>query len=112
MRLAFAALLVCALGYAAQDNPSDQRKHISVPTTTNERPVQVRAAEIEHQAQYPSVLHLKGNVEIRTPMCVATGPGTALACDGYVVVRADRADVHEDTGEIEATGNVRITREQ
>jgi lipopolysaccharide assembly outer membrane protein LptD (OstA) len=43
---------------------------------------------------------------------VASGPGTALACAGYVVVRADQADLHEDSGEVEATGNVRVTREK
>jgi lipopolysaccharide assembly outer membrane protein LptD (OstA) len=112
MKLAIAALLLCVLAYAAQDNPSDPRKHISVPTTTNVRPVQAAAAEIERGTEYPSVIHLRGNVEIRTPMCVAAGPGTALSCAGYVVVRADRAEVHEDTGDIEATGNVRITREK
>jgi lipopolysaccharide assembly outer membrane protein LptD (OstA) len=112
MKLATAAVLLCALGYAAQDNPSDPRKHISIPTTTNVRPVLATAAEIERGTEYPSIIHLRGNVEIRTPMCVATGPGTALSCGGYVVVRADRADVKEDTGDIEATGNVRITREK
>jgi len=68
--------------------------------------------EIDRGTQYPSVIHLKGNVEIRTPVCVAAGPGTALACAGYVVVRADQADLHEDTGEVEASGNVRVTREK
>jgi hypothetical protein len=35
-----------------------------------------------------------------------------LNCDGYVVLRADTADFHEGTGQIEARGNVTVTREE
>ena len=107
-----AAISVCFLAVAAQDNPADQRKHLSVPTATNIRPLSVAAAQIERESQYPAVIHLKGEVEIKTPVCVAGGPGTALVCAGYVVLRADAADLHEDSGAVEATGNVRVTREK
>ena len=68
--------------------------------------------EIEIGLPYPSVIHLKGSVEIRTPVCVVTGPGNAWTCNGSVVLRADEADLHEDTGQIEASGNVKVTRER
>jgi lipopolysaccharide assembly outer membrane protein LptD (OstA) len=112
VKLPLAAFSVCALAFAAQDNPADQRKHLSVPTTTYVRPVSVAAAQIERGPQYPSIIHLKGDVEIRTPVRVATGTGTELACAGYVVLRADQADFHEDSGAVEASGNVRVTREK
>jgi lipopolysaccharide assembly outer membrane protein LptD (OstA) len=103
--------LVCFSVFAAQDRPPDQRKHLSVPTQTNLMPVRVAAAEIERGTRYPAILHLKGDVEIRTPVCVKTASGTETACGGYVVVHADEAELHEDSGEVEAHGKVRITRE-
>jgi hypothetical protein len=112
MKLPLALLFVCALTFGAQDNPVDQRKHLSVPTATSVRPLSVAAAQIERGGHYPSIIHLKGDVEIRTPVCVAGGPGTALACAGYVVLRADAADLHEGSGTVEASGNVRVTREK
>ena len=104
---------VCALSLAAQDNPAGQLKHLSVPVSTNIRPLSVAAMQIERTMAYPSIIHLKGSVEIRTPVCLHTKPenGQTSACDGYMVVRADEADLHEDTGQIEASGNVKITRE-
>jgi len=66
--------------------------------------------EIDRGVQYPSVIHLKGDVEIRMPVCVATGPGTKQHCAGEIVFRADEADLHEDTGQIEAKGAVSVTR--
>ncbi|MGO9256996.1 MAG: hypothetical protein ACLQU1_11930 [Bryobacteraceae bacterium] len=112
MKLSLAALAVCTLALTAQDNPAGQLKHLSVPTATSLRPVSVAAMEIEIGLPYPSVIHLKGSVEIRTPVCVVTGPGNAWTCNGSVVLRADEADLHEDTGQIEASGNVKVTRER
>ena len=51
------------------------------------------AFSIQRGALYPSVIQLKGDVEIKR-----TG----------MILRADEADYHEDTGEIEARGNVRV----
>ena len=99
-------------GRSAQDNTADQRKHLSVPTATSIRPLSVAAAQIERGSEYPAVIHLKGDVEIRTPVCVTSGPGTALVCAGYLVLRADAANLHEDSGAVEASGNVRVTREK
>jgi len=71
----------------------------------------VAAIQIEREGvHYPSVVHLKGAVEIRMPVCVVTGPGTVQHCAGEIVFHADEADLHEDTGQIEAKGAARITR--
>jgi lipopolysaccharide assembly outer membrane protein LptD (OstA) len=53
------------------------------------------------------VVYLKGNVEIIKPFCVSTG-GRSL-CNEEMILRADEAEYHPDTGEIASTGNVRVT---
>lgn len=113
-KLFVAALVVCALALTAQEKPTARLKHLSVPTVTSVRPLSVSAGEIERGLPYPSLIHLKGNVEIRTPVCIVNGPGDARSwvCDGSVVLRADEAVLHEDSGRIEASGNVRVTRER
>ncbi len=50
------------------------------------------ALNIERGASYPSVVHLKGNVEIRT--------------NGFIL-RADDADYDENTGEVEGRRQLR-----
>ena len=89
---------------------SNQR--LSVPTATNPAPFSVAALEIEREGEYPAIIHLKGSVEIKTPVCVNAGPGNAMHCAGYVVLHADPADFHEDSGQTEARGNVTVTREK
>ena len=112
MKLSLAALAVCALTLIAQDNPAGQVKHLIVPTMTSVQPVSVAAMEIESELPHPSVMHLKGSVEIKTPVCLHAGRRNELVCDGSVVLRADEANFHEDTGQIEAKGNVKVTREK
>jgi hypothetical protein len=87
-----------------------EEKQISVPVANGARPLTVTAREIERGAQYPSVVHLKGAVEIRMPICVVTGPGNAQACAGEIVLHADEADLHEDTGRIETKGAATVMR--
>jgi lipopolysaccharide assembly outer membrane protein LptD (OstA) len=93
----------------AQDYPAGTVKHLSVATLHGNRPVSVQAINIERGMRYGEVIHLKGNVEIKTPVCLAAGKKGALVCEGAMILRADEADLHEDTGEIEARGNVRVT---
>ena len=112
MKLPLATLAAGSLCLIAQEYPPGQMKHLSVPTTTNPQPLAVAALEIERGFPYPSVIHLKGKVEIKTPVCIATGAGNALRCNGYVVLRADEADLREESGEIEARGKVTVTREK
>jgi lipopolysaccharide assembly outer membrane protein LptD (OstA) len=111
MKRFFAALAVCTLALTAQNQPTGQLKHLSVPTRTNVNPISVAAVNIEREGEYPAIIHLKGSVEIKTPVCLKGGPGAALQCDGYVVLHADQADFHEGSGQIDARGNVTVTRE-
>ena len=58
------------------------------------------------------MIHLKGSVEIRTPVCTESGANHAHTCAGYIVLRAEEADLHEDSGQIDARGKVTVTQEQ
>ncbi|HEY1337275.1 MAG TPA: hypothetical protein VGF59_07180 [Bryobacteraceae bacterium] len=110
MKMSLVAVL-CAVSLSAQTNPGAERKHLSVPIASSAQPLLVAATEIDRGVPYPSVIHLKGDVEVRMPVCVATGPGTIQHCAGEIVFRADEANLHEDTGQIEAKGAVRVTRQ-
>ena len=105
MKLCLAALAVCALPLAAQE-----LKHLTVPTTTNAQGISAAAIEVVRDLPYNSIIHLKGSVEIKTPVCVRVGPDNALHCDGSIVLHADEADLNEDSGQIDARGNVTVTR--
>jgi hypothetical protein len=92
-----------------QETNSEQ-KHLMVPTLNGGiKTVRLSARSVERGVPYPSVVELKGNVEIQTPVCLPVGEGRKLICDGNMVVHADEAKFHEDTGEIEATGAVTVT---
>jgi hypothetical protein len=112
MKRFLAALAVCTLTLAAQDYPAGQRKSLSVPTSSSVTPLSIAAFDIEREGLYPSIIHLKGSVEIKTPVCVKAGQGSVLYCAGYIVLHADAADFHEGTGQIDARGNVTVTREE
>lgn len=104
-------LLVAAGAFVCLAVAQD-RKHLTVAPVNGIRPVLLSALSIERGADYPSLVELKGNVEIRTPVCIKTGktPGKMThICSGETVVRADEAVFHEDTGEVEARGNVTVT---
>jgi hypothetical protein len=109
MKLFLAVLTVCALALTAQDYPAGQLKHLPIPTASG-RPVSVAALEIDRGAEYPTTVHLKGSVEIKMPVCVVTGPGNTQVCAGDIVLHAEEADFHEDSGQIEARGTVTVTR--
>ena len=106
MKFVLTALAAGILPLGAQE-----LKHLTVPTSTNAQPISVAAVEIVRELPYNSIIHLKGSVEIRTPVCIHTGPDNQLRCDGSVVLRADEADIREDTGRINASGHVTVTRE-
>src|SRR5437764_8373051 len=107
-----AAIAACTFALAAQDYPAGELKRLSVPTKTNVQPLSAAALNIEREGEYPAIVHLKGSVEIKTPVCLVTGSGNVETCAGYVVLRADEADLHEDSGQIDARGNVKLTREK
>lgn len=56
------------------------------------------------------VVYLKGDVEIVKPSCAA--PSGGKTCYTKMVLRADEAEYHPDTGEIKPSGNVRVTFEE
>ena len=101
-----------ALVLMAQDRPAPELKHLTVPTATSVRPVSLTAFDVVREGDYPAIIHLKGSVEIKTPVCLDVGPGSRQACSGYVVLHADEADFREDSGQIDARGSVKVTREQ
>ncbi len=103
--------LVCAAALSAQNYAAEERKHLTVPVAGSAQPFLVAATEMDRGVSYPSVIHLKGDVEIRMPVCVVTGPGSVQHCTGEIVFHADEAEVHEETGQIEAKGAVRVTRQ-
>jgi hypothetical protein len=62
-------------------------------------------------ARYGSLIHLKGNVEIRT-CCVQTNraiPGNLNPPRAYMLMSADEADHDGETDKIEARGIVRVS---
>ena len=88
-------LLVAAAGLTvAQDEP----KNLAISTNSGAM-VSMRAQEILRE---PNLIHLKGNVEIRTWWVGQTYIRS-------VVTRCDSALYHVDTGEIEPEGKVTIT---
>lgn len=115
MRLAafvFAAgcqLTICTAAAQPQEVASPELKHILAAPMNGSRSVSLSAQNIERGTTYPSVIHLRGNVEIKVPVCLPVGKDSALVCDGEMVVTADQAEFHEETGAINAHGNVNVT---
>jgi lipopolysaccharide assembly outer membrane protein LptD (OstA) len=106
MRLLLCVPVIALLPAMAQDSGL---KHLAVAAVNGRLSTRLTALSIERETQYPSVVHLKGNVEIKSPVCLPVGKKGALVCDGYTLLRADEVDFHEDTGEIEARGSVRLS---
>jgi hypothetical protein len=108
MKLCVALLAFLAL--AMGQEPPPELKHVIIPQPNGGRVVYLTALNIERGVEYPTVVKLSGNVEIKTPVCIP-GPkkGANMVCDGDMVVHADEAVFHEDTGQIDAHGNVTVT---
>jgi lipopolysaccharide assembly outer membrane protein LptD (OstA) len=69
-------------------------KHVTLVSKQGKRgPVYASALEVVKGVEYPSIAHLKGNVEIRA--------------NGFVL-HAEQADYDEQTGEIKPSGNVSV----
>ena len=102
-------LWIVSSSVKAQEPQTAELKHLmSAPLNGSGPPVSMAATSIERGTHYPTVIRLKGTVEIKTPVCLPTGKDSALVCDGEMIVQADEAEFHEDTGEIRAHGNVQI----
>jgi lipopolysaccharide assembly outer membrane protein LptD (OstA) len=91
-----ASVLPQAVG---QDTASAQRLNLTVGRST------LQAESIDRELPYPSVIRLKGNVQITAKTVVQDAPLSLM----IMVVKADEADYHEDTGEIEARGDVQVS---
>ena len=106
--------VVCAVAFLTlaigQVNPPEM-KHIIIPQPNSAgRDVSLAALQIERGVEYPTVVRLSGNVEIKTPVCIpGRKKGDNMLCDGDMVLHADRAEFHEDTGQIDAHGDVTVT---
>lgn len=107
--LVVAGLVLCAsIALTGQDVISGLKHMVTAPLNGN-RAVALAALSIERGVEYPSIVELKGNAEIKTPVCLPVGKQSKLVCDGEMIVRADEVRFHEDTGEIEANGHVIVT---
>jgi lipopolysaccharide assembly outer membrane protein LptD (OstA) len=85
-----------------ESKSASERLHVMATGPGNR--VMLEADNIERGVSYPSVIQLKGNVQIKTKVVLQDNPLSLM----IMVVRADEADYHEDTGEIEARGNVHV----
>ena len=94
------SLLPQAIG---QDSKSAGQK-LNLMATGPLGSITLEADSIQRRPSYPSVIQLKGNVEIKTKTVVQDSPVRLM----IMVVRADEADYHEDTSEIEARGTVHV----
>ena len=88
----------CPPALSQDTKPSEQILHLL------SGPVMLAALSIERGTSYPSVIHLKGNVEIKVKTVVRQDPFSLMIME----VHADEADYHEGTGEIEARGKVHV----
>ena len=84
-------------------------KHLFVPSVNRNLGASVSALNIERGSDYPSIVRLKGNVEIKIPVCLRTAAESPMICNGSMIVTADEAEMHEDNGRIEAHGKVTVT---
>jgi lipopolysaccharide assembly outer membrane protein LptD (OstA) len=100
---AFAAFSCLALS-----QETGGRKFLRIPSQSGSQSFSASATNISREEKYPSSVHLSGDVEIIVPMCYRAAPGEPLSCPSEMALTGDSVVVHEDTGEIEATGSVRV----
>lgn len=90
------SLIAQFIGAAPQNSAPVPRLNLKIGAAT------IQADSIERPVRFPSIIQLKGNVQITTKISVGDGPTRLM----IMMLRADESDYHEDTGEIEARGNV------
>jgi lipopolysaccharide assembly outer membrane protein LptD (OstA) len=106
MRAVLCVVLTCQFSVLCQEN---QQKHLQISSPDGGPGISLAALNIERdisKASYSPAIELKGNVEIRTALC-----GHEVPARKMMVLRADVATYHEDSGQIEASGNVRVNFE-
>jgi hypothetical protein len=109
MKLRASAASVAFLTLAMGQEPAPGLKHVMTAPRNAGRPSTLSALRIERGVEYPSIVRLRDNVEIRTPFCLPAAQDGVVACAGEMIVRADEAEFYEDTGRIDARGNVVVT---
>ncbi len=95
---------------ASQAAPQPDQLHTQISTPQGNR-ISMTALSMQRDVSRTAdnaVIHLKGHVEIKTVVCIPVAGADAKVCEEAMVLRADEAEYHQDTGEIEARGNVRI----
>jgi lipopolysaccharide assembly outer membrane protein LptD (OstA) len=116
MKFAALGLAIAGAAFApqviGQEKPTEQKELLHLSARTEGASINFAAESIERQdsptpsaSPYASVVRLKGNVVIRT-CCVQKQRKNQPK--QLLIMRADEADYHQDTGEIEARGNVRV----
>jgi hypothetical protein len=88
----------------------NQLKHVLISPPDGGPAISLEGLEISRDISTTASAHaveLKGRAQIRTTLCGHEVPNRKM-----VVLRADTAIYHEDTGEIEANGNVHVTFER
>ena len=124
MKLIFLTLAACSIAVLAPEAGSSQDTvqsplHVIVPydrahvSLTADNIVREDPPVHGSTSPYASITRLTGHVEIRT-CCIQPSPSNRVATPAkdppraYLVIHADAADYHEDSGEIEAHGTVRV----
>jgi hypothetical protein len=117
MRFVALGLLIVSAVFAPQgigqeNKPTEPKEALHLSAGTGRANIHFVADSIERQdppmpppSHYASVVRLKGNVVIRT-CCLQKGAKNQPK--QVMIMRADEADFHQETGEIEARGNVRV----
>ena len=91
--IVFSLASMCLSTAVGQGNVGEL-KHVTLVSIQGKRgPVHASAMEVVKGVTYPSIAHLKGNVEIRA--------------NGFIL-HTEQADYDERTGEIKASGNVSV----
>jgi hypothetical protein len=116
--LPFNGLVACSLAIFLPHAASSQdaaASRLYVPGYANSGRMTLAADSIVREdppnpgpSPLASIIHLRGHVEVRT-CCVQFPTSKPDPPKAYVIVRADEADYHGDTGEIEARGVMRIS---
>ncbi len=113
----FVAIVCQSLNFVPQASCQDNKAQLdrlyvtrSIPETGGGR-VELAASEVQRDISNKaseSIIQLKGNVEIKMITCAPTGRREGVVCEGAMVLRADAVEFNEKTGEIAASGHVRI----
>jgi lipopolysaccharide assembly outer membrane protein LptD (OstA) len=100
-------ILCLALSFQVSlHSQENELKHVQIAPPDGGPGFSMQARSVERdvsKAAHNPLVELKGDVEIRTALC-----GHEVPARKMMVLHADEATYHEDTGEIETRGNVHI----